>query len=34
MAEVERAVAESLLSDEAKARYLSLFRDRLRAIAQ
>ena len=33
-AEVEGAVAESLLSDEAKARYLSLFRDRLRAIAQ
>ena len=32
--EVERAIAESVLSDEAKARYLSLFRDRLRAIAQ
>ena len=26
--------AGSLLSDEAKERYLSLFRDRLRAIAQ
>ena len=33
-AAVERAVTESLLSDEAKVRYLSLFRDRLRAIAQ
>lgn len=32
--EVEETIAESLLSDEAKARYLSLFKDRLRAIAQ
>ena len=31
---VEGAIAGSLLSDEAKDRYLSLFRDRLRAIAQ
>ena len=33
-AEVEGMIAESQLSDEAKTRYLSLFRDRLRAIAQ
>ena len=33
-AAVERMLAESALSDEAKARYLSLFHDRLRAIAQ
>ena len=33
-AEVEAAVAGSLLSAEAKERYLSLFKDRLRAIAQ
>ena len=31
---VETAIAESLLSDEAKARYLLLFKDRLRALAQ
>ena len=33
-AEVEAEVANSPLSGEAKSRYLSLFRDRLRAIAQ
>ena len=33
-AAVERMLAESALSDEAKARYLFLFHDRLRAIAQ
>ena len=32
--EVEAAVAKSLLSSDAKARYLFLFRDRLRALAQ
>lgn len=31
---VERLLAESRLSSEAKARYLAKFRDRLRAIAQ
>ena len=31
---VERMLAESVLSDEAKARYLYRFHDRLRAIAQ
>ena len=31
---VEGAIADSLLSDDAKGRYLTLFRDRLRAIAQ
>ena len=33
-AEVEAEIAKSLLSDEAKSRYLSIFADRLRAIAQ
>lgn len=32
--DISRPVADSLLSDEAKGRYLALFRDRLRAIAQ
>ena len=32
--EVEEAVAKSLLSDAAKTLYLSLFKDRLRALAQ
>ena len=32
--EVEVAIAGALLSDETKERYLSLFRDRLRAIAR
>ena len=31
---VEGAIADSLLSDDAKGRYQTLFRDRLRAIAQ
>ena len=33
-AAVERMLAESALSDEAKARYLFRFHDRLRAISQ
>ncbi len=33
-AAVERMLAESVLSDEAKARYLFRFHDRLKAIAQ